>query len=35
MTVVQIFPFLFESETGKNGVGIEQKREKERARGTD
>jgi len=32
MMVVQIFPFLNERETGKNGVGIVQERRKERAR---
>jgi hypothetical protein len=35
MPVVQIIYFLCEIETGKNGVGNMQEREKERARETD
>jgi hypothetical protein len=35
MPMVQIIFFLCEIETGKNGVGNKQEREKERARETD
>jgi hypothetical protein len=35
MPIVQIISFLSEIETGKNGVGNKQEREKERARVTD
>jgi hypothetical protein len=32
IVMVKIVPFLYERETGKNGVGREQEREKERKR---